>query len=67
MCVKMISLFLLYPLKNKQDQTLFLGIYCEERLFNSQVQGASGKRWEGSQNVYEARIVPTFAIKYNGK
>ena len=22
------------PAKNKQDQTLFLGIYCEERLFN---------------------------------
>ena len=45
------------PAKNKRDQALYLGIYCEERLFN--FTGAEGqwKEWETPQNVHEARIV----------
>ena len=45
------------PAKNKQDQTLFLGIYCEERLFNFTGAGGKWKVWETPQNVYEARII----------
>ena len=45
------------PAKNKQDQALFLGIYCKERLFNFTGAGGLWKEWEPPQNVYEARIV----------
>ena len=45
------------PAKNKQDQTLFLGIYCEKRLFNFTGAGGQWKEWETPHNVHEARIV----------
>ena len=45
------------PAINKQDQTLFLGIYCEERLFNFTGAGGQWKEWDTPQNVYEARII----------
>ena len=45
------------PAKNKRDQALFLGIYCEERLFNFTGAGGQWKEWETPQNVHEARIV----------
>ena len=45
------------PAKNQQGQALFLGIFCEERLFNFTGEGYRWKDWGSPTNVYEARIV----------
>ena len=52
-----IDFAIIIPAKNQQNQSLFLGIYCEDRLFN--FTGAEGrwKEWEIPVNVHEARIV----------
>lgn len=45
------------PAKNQQGQSLFIGIYCKDRLFN--FTGAEGrwKEWEIPANIHESKIV----------
>ena len=48
---------IIIPAKNSKDQSLFLGIYCQDRLFN--FTGAEGqwKEWQTPVNIHESKIV----------
>ena len=48
---------IIIPARNQKGQSLFIGVYCKNRLFN--FTGAEGqwKDWEIPVNIYEAKIV----------
>ncbi len=52
-----IDFAIIIPAKNQQGQSLFLGIYCQDRLFNFTGLEGQWKEWEIPVNVHEAKIV----------
>ena len=45
------------PAKNSRDQLLFVGIYCEKRLFNFTGAENQWNDWSKPATVHEASIV----------
>ena len=45
------------PAKNNKDQRIFIGVYCQDRLFNFTGSEGQWKEWQIPVNIYESRIV----------